>query len=349
VDEASEHLASLQGEDQMLKEEVDAADIAEVVAKWTGVPVTRLLESEMTKLIHLEDSLHERVIGQNDAVVAVANAVRRSRAGLSDPNRPIGSFMFLGPTGVGKTELARALAEFLFDDERAMVRIDMGEYMEKHTVSRLIGAPPGYVGYDEGGQLTEAVRRRPYAVILLDEIEKAHPDVFNVLLQVLDDGRLTDGQGRTVDFTNSVLIMTSNLPGDPGAFFKPEFLNRVDEIIRFTQLGRDDLRQIVEIQVAHLRRRLADRRIDLVVTDGALDALAAEGYDPAFGARPLKRVIQRSIGDRVAVMILEGSAPEGSTLTVDGEVTEAPAPDDPDDPDATPAGAVTARLTLSIS
>ena len=349
VDEASEHLASLQGEDQMLKEEVDAADIAEVVAKWTGVPVTRLLESEMTKLIHLEDSLHERVIGQNDAVVAVANAVRRSRAGLSDPNRPIGSFMFLGPTGVGKTELARALAEFLFDDERAMVRIDMGEYMEKHTVSRLIGAPPGYVGYDEGGQLTEAVRRRPYAVILLDEIEKAHPDVFNVLLQVLDDGRLTDGQGRTVDSTNSVLIMTSNLPGDPGAFFKPEFLNRVDEIIRFTQLGRDDLRQIVEIQVAHLRRRLADRRIDLVVTDGALDALAAEGYDPAFGARPLKRVIQRSIGDRVAVMILEGSAPEGSTLTVDGEVTEAPAPDDPDDPDATPAGAVTARLTLSIS
>ena len=349
VDEASEHLASLQGEDQMLKEEVDAADIAEVVAKWTGVPVTRLLESEMTKLIHLEESLHERVIGQNDAVVAVANAVRRSRAGLSDPNRPIGSFMFLGPTGVGKTELARALAEFLFDDERAMVRIDMGEYMEKHTVSRLIGAPPGYVGYDEGGQLTEAVRRRPYAVILLDEIEKAHPDVFNVLLQVLDDGRLTDGQGRTVDFTNSVLIMTSNLPGDPGAFFKPEFLNRVDEIIRFTQLGREDLRQIVEIQVAHLRRRLADRRIDLVVTDGALDALAAEGYDPAFGARPLKRVIQRSIGDRVAVMILEGSAPEGSTLTVDGEVTEAPAPDDPDDPDATPAGAVTARLTLSIS
>jgi len=349
VDEASEHLASLQGEDQMLKEEVDAADIAEVVAKWTGVPVTRLLESEMTKLIHLEDSLHERVIGQNDAVVAVANAVRRSRAGLSDPNRPIGSFMFLGPTGVGKTELARALAEFLFDDERAMVRIDMGEYMEKHTVSRLIGAPPGYVGYDEGGQLTEAVRRRPYAVILLDEIEKAHPDVFNVLLQVLDDGRLTDGQGRTVDFTNSVLIMTSNLPGDPGAFFKPEFLNRVDEIIRFTPLGRDDLRQIVEIQVAHLRRRLADRRIDLVVADGALDALAAEGYDPAFGARPLKRVIQRSIGDRVAVMILEGSAPEGSTLTVDGEVTEAPAPDDPDDPDATPAGAVTARLTLSIS
>ena len=346
VEEASEHLATLQGEEQMLKEEVDASDIAEVVAKWTGVPVTRLLESEMTKLIHLEDSLHERVIGQNDAVVAVANAVRRSRAGLSDPNRPIGSFMFLGPTGVGKTELARALAEFLFDDERAMVRIDMGEYMEKHTVSRLIGAPPGYVGYDEGGQLTEAVRRRPYAVILLDEIEKAHPDVFNVLLQVLDDGRLTDGQGRTVDFTNAVLIMTSNLPGDPGSFFKPEFLNRVDEIIRFTPLGREDLRQIVEIQIAHLRRRLADRRIDLVVTDGALDALAAEGYDPAYGARPLKRVIQRTIGDRVAVMILEGSAPEGSTLTVDGDVTEAPAPDDPD---ATPAGAVSARLTLSVS
>ena len=318
VDEATDHLASLQSDTRMLKEEVDAEDIAEVVAKWTGVPMTRLLESEMAKLIHLEDSLHERVIGQDEAVTVVANAVRRSRAGLSDPNRPIGSFMFLGPTGVGKTELARALAEFLFDDERAMVRIDMGEYMEKHTVSRLIGAPPGYVGYDEGGQLTEAVRRRPYAVILLDEIEKAHPDVFNVLLQVLDDGRLTDGQGRTVDFTNSVLIMTSNLPGEPGEFFKPEFLNRVDDIIRFRPLTEDDLRHIVTIQVDRLRARLADRRIILEVTPAALDRIAAEGYDPAFGARPLKRVIQREIGDRIAVMILEGTAVEGATITVDG-------------------------------
>ncbi|MDA2945772.1 MAG: AAA family ATPase [Actinomycetota bacterium] len=318
VDEATAHLDSLQGESRMLKEEVDAEDIAEVVAKWTGVPMTRLLESEMAKLIHLEDSLHERVIGQDEAVVAVANAVRRSRAGLSDPNRPIGSFMFLGPTGVGKTELARALAEFLFDDERAMVRIDMGEYMEKHTVSRLIGAPPGYVGYDEGGQLTEAVRRRPYAVILLDEIEKAHPDVFNVLLQVLDDGRLTDGQGRTVDFTNTVMIMTSNLPGDPGAFFKPEFLNRVDDIIRFRELTEGDLRHIVDIQIARLRDRLADsKRIELTVTDAAMSLLAAEGYDPAFGARPLKRVIQREIGDRAAVLILEGRAVEGGSITVD--------------------------------
>ena len=236
IDEATAHLDELQVAARMLKEEVDAEDIAEVVAKWTGVPMAKLMESEMAKLVHLEESLHQRVIGQHDAVTAVANAVRRSRAGISDPNRPIGSFMFLGPTGVGKTELARALAEFLFDDERAMVRIDMGEYMEKRTVSRLIGAPPEYVGYDEGGQLTEAVRRRPYSVVLLDEIEKAHPDVFNVLLQVLDDGRLTDGQGRTVDFTNAVLIMTSNLAGDPTSFFKPEFLNRVDDIIRFSEL-----------------------------------------------------------------------------------------------------------------
>ena len=318
VDEATSHLDSLQGERRMLKEEVDAEDIAEVVAKWTGVPMTRLLESEMAKLIHLEDSLHERVIGQDEAVIAVANAVRRSRAGLSDPNRPIGSFMFLGPTGVGKTELARALAEFLFDDDRAMVRIDMGEYMEKHTVSRLIGAPPGYVGYDEGGQLTEAVRRRPYAVILLDEIEKAHPDVFNVLLQVLDDGRLTDGQGRTVDFTNTVMIMTSNLPGEPSAFFKPEFLNRVDDIIRFRSLTAEDLRHIVDIQVAHLRDRLADsKRMNLDVTDAALTLLAEVGFDPAYGARPLKRVIQREIGDRAAVLILEGTVVEGGTITVD--------------------------------
>ena len=319
VDDATAHLDQLQGSKRMLKEEVDAEDIAEVVAKWTGVPMTRLLESEMAKLIHLEGSLHERVIGQDDAVVAVANAIRRSRAGLSDPNRPIGSFMFLGPTGVGKTELARALAEFLFDDEKAMVRIDMGEYMEKHSVSRLIGAPPGYVGYDEGGQLTEAVRRRPYSVVLLDEIEKAHPDVFNVLLQVLDDGRLTDGQGRTVDFTNSVMIMTSNLPGDPMAFFKPEFINRVDDIIRFRSLTEDDLRQIVEIQLDRLRERLTDRRIGLDVTDAAMSLLAHEGFDPAFGARPLKRVIQREIGDRAAVLILEGKAIEGSTIRVDAQ------------------------------
>jgi ATP-dependent Clp protease ATP-binding subunit ClpB len=278
--------------------------------------MTRLLESEMAKLLHLEESLHQRVIGQDDAVEAVANAIRRSRAGLSDPNRPIGSFMFLGPTGVGKTELARALAEFLFDDERAMVRIDMGEYMEKHSVSRLIGAPPGYVGYDEGGQLTEAVRRRPYSVVLLDEIEKAHPDVFNVLLQVLDDGRLTDGQGRTVDFTNSVLIMTSNLQGDPNQFFRPEFINRVDDIIRFRSLTEDDLRRIVEIQLEKLRQRLAERRITLSVTDDAMALLARVGYDPAFGARPLKRVIQREIGDRAAVLVLEGRATEGSTITV---------------------------------
>jgi ATP-dependent Clp protease ATP-binding subunit ClpB len=257
------------------------------------------------------------VVGQDEPVIAVSNAIRRSRAGLSDPNRPIGSFMFLGPTGVGKTELARALAAYLFDDERAMVRIDMGEYMEKHSVSRLIGAPPGYVGYDEGGQLTEAVRRRPYSVVLLDEIEKAHSDVFNVLLQVLDDGRLTDGQGRTVDFTNCVLIMTSNLQGDPNQFFKPEFINRIDDIIRFRSLTEADLARIVTIQIDRLRVRLAERRIGLVVTDAGLEALAREGYDPAFGARPLKRVIQREIGDRAAVLILEGKVHEGGSIVVD--------------------------------
>ncbi|MCB1014290.1 MAG: AAA family ATPase, partial [Acidimicrobiales bacterium] len=290
---ATARLDELQATQKMLKEEVDEEDVAEVVAKWTGVPVSRLMEGEMAKLLRLESVLHERVIGQDDAVTAVANAIRRSRAGLSDPNRPIGSFLFLGPTGVGKTELARSLAEFLFDDERAMVRIDMGEYQEKHTVSRLIGAPPGYVGYDEGGQLTEAVRRRPYSVVLLDEIEKAHPDVFNVLLQVLDDGRLTDGQGRTVDFTNAVLIMTSNLPGDPRDFFKPEFVNRVDDIIRFRSLTQDDLTEIVRIQLDVLTRRLEARRIGLEVTPAAEALLAAEGFDPAYGARPLKRVIQR--------------------------------------------------------
>ncbi len=317
IADATSHLDELQHGNRMLKEEVDAEDIAEVVSKWTGVPVSRLMEGEMAKLVHLEEQLHLRVIGQDDAVTAVANAIRRSRAGLSDPNRPIGSFMFLGPTGVGKTELARAVAEFLFDDERAMVRIDMGEYMEKFSVSRLIGAPPGYVGYDEGGQLTEAVRRRPYSVVLLDEIEKAHPDVFNVLLQVLDDGRLTDGQGRTVDFTNVVLIMTSNLQGEPLSFFKPEFINRVDDIIRFRALTEADLARIVDIQLDKLIHRLADRRITLEVTDAARALLAREGYDPAFGARPLKRVIQREIGDRAALLILEGKVTEGGTITAD--------------------------------
>ncbi len=317
IADATAHLDELQTGNRMLKEEVDAEDIAEVVSKWTGVPVTRMLEGEMSKLVHLEDLLHQRVIGQDEAVIAVSNAIRRSRAGLSDPNRPIGSFMFLGPTGVGKTELARAVAEYLFDDERAMVRIDMGEYMEKYSVSRLIGAPPGYVGYDEGGQLTEAVRRRPYSVVLLDEIEKAHPDVFNVLLQVLDDGRLTDGQGRTVDFTNVVIVMTSNLQGDPLGFFKPEFINRVDEIIRFRSLTEADLQHIVGIQLGSLRKRMGDRRLALEVTEAAMTRLAHEGYDPSFGARPLKRVIQRVISDPVAALILEGKVGDGDTITVD--------------------------------
>ena len=316
IEDATTHLDALQKNSRMLKEEVDADDIAEVVSKWTGVPVSRLLESEMAKLVHLETLLHQRVIGQDDAVTAVANAIRRSRAGLSDPNRPIGSFMFLGPTGVGKTELARAVAEYLFDDEKAMVRIDMGEYMEKFSVTRLIGAPPGYVGYDEGGQLTEAVRRRPYSVVLLDEIEKAHPDVFNVLLQVLDDGRLTDGQGRTVDFTNAVLIMTSNLPGEPIEYFKPEFVNRIDEIIRFRALTEADLQHIVTIQVDKLRERMAARRITLDITPDALLHIAHEGYDPVFGARPLKRVIQREVADPVALMVLEGKVAEGGTVQV---------------------------------
>jgi ATP-dependent Clp protease ATP-binding subunit ClpB len=317
ISEATGHLDVLQTGNRMLKEEVDAEDIAEVVSKSTGVPVTRLLEGEMAKLVHLEALLHQRVIGQDQAVTAVSNAIRRSRAGLSDPNRPIGSFLFLGPTGVGKTELARAVAEFLFDDERAMVRIDMGEYMEKHSVSRLVGAPPGYVGYDQGGQLTEAVRRRAYTVVLLDEIEKAHPDVFNILLQVLDDGRLTDGQGRTVDFTNVVIVMTSNLPGDPQMFFKPEFINRIDEIIRFRSLTQEDLAHIVMIQLEKLRERLLARRISLEVTPAAVALLAAVGFDPDFGARPLKRVIQREIGDRASVLILEGKVGEDSAIVVD--------------------------------
>jgi ATP-dependent Clp protease ATP-binding subunit ClpB len=327
IDEATKALAELQADQKMLKEEVDDSDIAEVVSRWTGVPLARLMEGELHKLVHLEELLHERVVGQADAVTAVANAIRRSRAGLSDPNRPIGSFLFLGPTGVGKTELARSLAEYLFDDERAMVRIDMSEYMEKHSVSRLIGAPPGYVGYDEGGQLTEAVRRRPYAVVLLDEIEKAHPDVFNVLLQLLDDGRLTDGQGRTVDFTNVVLIMTSNLPGDPRDFFKPEFINRVDDIVRFRALTQDDLSHIVDLQLATLAQRVAARRMTLVVTPAAHDLLAHEGFDSAFGARPLKRLIQREIGDRLAMALLDGQFGEGDVVTadaVDGQIALVP-------------------------
>jgi ATP-dependent Clp protease ATP-binding subunit ClpB len=310
-------LDDLQKDRKMLKEEVDEEDIAEVVSRITGVPVSRLMEGEVQKLIRLEDVLHERVIGQDAAVAVVANAIRRSRAGLSDPNRPIGSFMFLGPTGVGKTELARSLADFLFDDERSMVRIDMSEYMEKHSVSRLIGAPPGYVGYDEGGQLTEAVRRRPYSVVLLDEIEKAHADVFNVLLQLLDDGRLTDGQGRTVDFTNVVLIMTSNLPIDPKDYFKPEFVNRIDDIVRFTPLDLSDLERIVDIQLTGLSRRLAERRLVLEVTPAARARIAELGHDPAFGARPLKRVIQRELGDRIAMAVLEGTFAEGSTVLVE--------------------------------
>jgi ATP-dependent Clp protease ATP-binding subunit ClpB len=345
--DAEKQLASATGRPQFLKEEVTAEDIAEVVARWTGIPVTRMLESERERLVKLDQELAKRVIGQPEAVKAVADAVRRSRSGLQDPNRPIGSFIFLGPTGVGKTETARALAEFLFDDEHAMVRIDMSEYMEKHAVARLIGAPPGYVGYEEGGQLTEAVRRRPYCVILFDEIEKAHPDVFNILLQILDDGRLTDSQGRTVDFRNAVVIMTSNVgshyilenssvvlsDGEGPAsekwqdvekevvkelrrHFKPEFLNRVDDIIVFHPLGVAQIESIVEIQLAHLRKLLGDRKITLDISPEAKKMLAEEGYDPAFGARPLKRTIQRMIQNPLAISLLEGKFADGSTITV---------------------------------
>jgi ATP-dependent Clp protease ATP-binding subunit ClpB len=317
IDLATSELAQLQANGAFLKEEVDAEDIAEVISRWTGVPVSKLLEGEVDKLVRMEQLLHTRVVGQDEAVVAVANAIRRSRAGLSDPHRPIGSFLFMGPTGVGKTELARTLAEYLFDDERAMIRLDMSEYMEKFAVSRLIGAPPGYVGYEEGGQLTEAVRRRPYAVVLLDEIEKAHPDVYNLLLQVLDDGRLTDGQGRTVNFTNVVFIMTSNIPGDPLDHFRPEFVNRIDDIIRFRSLDEDDLAIIVGIQLQRLRSRLAERHLALDVTPAASLAIAHEGFDPSFGARPLKRVIQRRIEDPVALAMLEGVYRDGDTITVD--------------------------------
>jgi ATP-dependent Clp protease ATP-binding subunit ClpB len=316
-----------------LKEEVDADDIAGVVARWTGIPVSRLMEGETEKLIHMEDRLHERVIGQDEAIEAVATALRRSRAGLQDPNRPIGSFLFLGPTGVGKTELARALAEFMFDSQDAMIRIDMSEYMEKHSVSRLVGAPPGYVGYEEGGQLTEAVRRRPYAVVLLDEIEKAHTDVFNALLQVMDDGRLTDGQGRTVDFKNTVLIMTSNFPVPAGASdadvrtallgqFKPEFINRLDDIVRFDALTREQISEIVEIQVAQVARRLADRGVQLTLTADAEQLLGNLGYDPAYGARPLRRVIQKQLTDRLALALLKGEVREGDAVVADAREGE---------------------------
>jgi ATP-dependent Clp protease ATP-binding subunit ClpB len=330
---AEQHLQQIQEEGALLKEEVDAEEIAEIVAKWTHIPVTRLLEGEMQKLLHMEDRLRSRVVGQEDALLVVSNAVRRARAGLQDPNRPIGSFIFLGPTGVGKTELARALAEFLFDDERAMVRIDMSEYQEKHTVSRLIGAPPGYVGYDEGGQLTEAVRRHPYSVVLFDEIEKAHPEVFNVLLQLLDDGRLTDGQGRTVDFRNTVVIMTSNLGSElwlgeqkvsreqiiraMQAHFKPEFLNRIDEIIVFHSLSKDDLTKVVDIQLVRVVKLLADKGFTLQVTPSAREFLAETGYDADFGARPLKRAIQREVQDPLAVHLLNGDFHPGDTLLVE--------------------------------
>jgi ATP-dependent Clp protease ATP-binding subunit ClpB len=310
--------------DSMVKEEVDEDDIAAVVARWTGIPVDKLLEGETEKLIHMEERLHQRVIGQDEAVEAVANALRRARTGLQDPNRPIGSFVFLGPTGVGKTELARALAEFMFDDDRAMVRIDMSEYQERHSVARLVGAPPGYVGYDEGGQLTEAVRRRPYTVVLLDEIEKAAGEVFDVLLQVLDDGRLTDGQGRTVDFRNTVLIMTSNVRSADQLHerFRPEFLNRIDEIVEFRPLSRDQIAEIVELQLERLRRRLAERQITLELTDAAKDALAEAGWDPAYGARPLKRAIQRLVENPLALRLLAGDFADGDTIRIDAHGDE---------------------------
>jgi ATP-dependent Clp protease ATP-binding subunit ClpB len=336
IREEEARLADIQKDKRMLKEEVDEEDIAEVVSKWTHIPISRLMEGEVQKLIHMEERLHKRVIGQDEAVIAVSNAIRRARAGLQDPNRPLGSFLFLGPTGVGKTELARALAEFLFDDEQAMIRIDMSEYQEKHTVSRMLGAPPGYVGYEEAGQLTEAVRRRPYAVVLLDEIEKAHAEVLNVLLQLLDDGRLTDGKGRTVDFKNTVVIMTSNLGSQylvddvtEGTrrqvmealreHFRPEFLNRVDEIIFFHSLGREHMKRIIDIQIAGLTKRLDERKIHVQLTDAAKEYLVQEGYDPMYGARPLKRAVQRRVLDPLALRVLEGDFLEGDTVLVDSK------------------------------
>ena len=324
--EANAKIEEMQQSERMLKEQVDEEDVAKIVAKWTGIPVTKMLESEVQKLIHMEELLEQRVVGQDDALKAVANAIRRSRAGLQDRNRPIGVFMFLGPTGVGKTETARALAEFLFDDDHAMVRIDMSEYMEKHSVARLIGAPPGYVGYEEGGYLTESVRRRPYAVILLDEVEKAHPDVWNIMLQIFDDGRLTDGKGRTVDFKNTVIILTSNVAVDASpdrirdvlrAHFKPEFLNRIDDIITFKSLGKAEITKIIDIQLGELRKHLADRKITLDLTAAARDALFQEGYDPAFGARPLKRAIQHLIADPLAMKLLDGEIESGEHVVAD--------------------------------
>ena len=341
-----ERLASLQKDGVFLKEEVDEEDVAEVVAKWTGVPVSKMLEGEMQKLVAMEENLSKRVIGQAEALEAVANAVRRARAGLQDPNRPVGSFIFLGPTGVGKTETARALAEFLFDDERAMVRLDMSEYMEKHAVARMIGAPPGYVGYEEGGQLTEAVRRRPYSVVLFDEIEKAHPDVFNVLLQILDDGRLTDSKGRVVDFKNTVLIMTSNLGAreiqavkDDDTqvreaviqvlrdTFKPEFLNRIDDIVVFKQLGKEQISKIIDVQLEKLRLMLAERGVNIELDQSAKDLLIQEGYDPVYGARPLKRAIQSLVQNPLAVKLLKGEILSGQSVRVtakDGQLQFAP-------------------------
>jgi ATP-dependent Clp protease ATP-binding subunit ClpB len=318
--ESAEAEAEVGAGPKFLKDVVDAEDVAEVVAKWTGIPVSRLMEGEIEKLVHMEERLHQRVIGQDEAVEAVSAALRRSRAGLQDPNRPIGTFLFLGPTGVGKTELARALAEFMFDSQDAMVRIDMSEYMEKHSVSRLVGAPPGYVGYEEGGQLTESVRRRPYSVVLLDEIEKAHPDVFNTLLQVMDDGRLTDGQGRTVSFKNTVLIMTSNIPGGRAgieATFKPEFVNRLDDIVEFKPLTREQIGEIVELQVQQLMARVHERGIEIELTDAARTLLGNLGYDPTYGARPLKRVIQKRLVDPLALAILEGRFAPGDVVEVD--------------------------------
>ena len=339
LEEANQKLSELQQTSKMLKEEVDDEDVAEVVSRWTGIPVTKMLEGERDKLVHMEDRLHRRVIGQEEAVTAVSNAVRRARSGLQDPNRPIGSFIFMGPTGVGKTELAKALAEFIFDSEQAIVRIDMSEYMEKHSVARLIGAPPGYVGYEEGGYLTEAVRRRPYAVVLFDEIEKAHPEVFNVMLQILDDGRMTDGQGRTVDFKNTIVIMTSNVGSQwiqelaasdrtamenrvteaLRASFKPEFLNRIDEIIIFQSLTEDDILKIVDIQVDTLGRRLAGKNIELILADGSKALIASKGYDPVYGARPLKRVIQQLIENPLSLEILEGKIPDGARVSAEAE------------------------------